>query len=114
MLLALDNKSTYLIHDHQIVGEAVYVDDIPSPKNCLHGAFIYSTKPLARVKGINFEPKRHPGVAALISFKDIPKSGENIGSKTIFGTEPLFADDLTECAGQRLAFVVIPRSCDYI
>ncbi|KAB2615213.1 abscisic-aldehyde oxidase [Pyrus ussuriensis x Pyrus communis] len=91
----------------QASGEAVYVDDIPSPKNCLHGAFIYSTKPLARVKRINFEPKRHPeGVAALISFKDIPKSGENIGSKTIFGTEPLFADDLTECAGQRLAFVV--------
>ncbi|PHU14053.1 Indole-3-acetaldehyde oxidase [Capsicum chinense] len=31
----------------QAAGEAVYVDDIPSPPNCLHGAFIYSTKPLA-------------------------------------------------------------------
>ncbi|KAM1000233.1 hypothetical protein ACFX2A_007004 [Malus domestica] len=90
----------------QASGEAVFVDDIPSPKYCLHGAFIYSTKPLARVKGIKFEPKPHPGVGALISFKDIPKSGENIGSKTMFGTEPLFADDLTECAGQRLAFLV--------
>ena len=31
----------------QTSGEAVYVDDIPSPTNCLHGAFIYETKPLA-------------------------------------------------------------------
>ncbi|KAK9279145.1 hypothetical protein L1049_012822 [Liquidambar formosana] len=91
----------------QASGEAVYVDDIPSPVNCLHGAFICSTKPLAWVKGIKFKPNSLPdGVIAVISFKDIPKGGENIGSKTMFGTEPLFADDLTRCAGQRLAFVV--------
>ena len=30
----------------QTSGEAVYVDDISSPTNCLHGAFIYETKPL--------------------------------------------------------------------
>lgn len=97
----------YLIHSNQHVGEAVYVDDIPSPTNCLHGAFIYSTKPLVRVKGINFKTKPQPdGVSAVLSFKDIPNGGENVGSTTIFGTEPLFADDLTQCAGQRLAFVV--------
>ncbi|XWS73778.1 hypothetical protein CRYUN_Cryun02cG0158400 [Craigia yunnanensis] len=89
----------------QASGEAIYVDDIPSPKNCLHGAFIYSTEPLARVKGIKFNPGSSPdGVIALISFKDIP--GVNLGSKTIFGTEPLYADELTEGAGQRIAFVV--------
>ena len=82
------------------------MDDIPSPTNCLHGAFIYSTKPLARVKGIKLNPKSvADGVSALISFKDIP--GENIGCKTIFGTEPLFADDFTRCAGEYIAFVVI-------
>ncbi|POO01417.1 Aldehyde oxidase/xanthine dehydrogenase [Trema orientale] len=91
----------------QASGEAVYVDDIPSPLNCLYGAFIYSTKPFARVKSIKFKSKQQPnGVVDLITFKDIPKAGENVGSKTIFGTEPLFADDLTECAGQRLAIVV--------
>lgn len=47
------------------------------------------------------------GVTAVISYSDIPRGGENIGSKTMFGTEPLFADDLTRCTGQRLAFVVI-------
>lgn len=87
------------------VGEAVYVDDIPSPTNCLHGAFICSTKPLARVKGIKLKPESTAdGVCAVISFKDIP--GENIGCITGFGTEPLFADDFTRCAGQNIAFVV--------
>ncbi|XP_022731916.1 abscisic-aldehyde oxidase-like isoform X4 [Durio zibethinus] len=89
----------------QASGEAVYVDDISSPRNCLHGAFIYSTEPLARVKGIKFKPGSSPdGVTTLISFKDI--RGENIGAQTIFGSEPLFADELTECAGQRIALVV--------
>ncbi|KAE8037661.1 hypothetical protein FH972_010233 [Carpinus fangiana] len=91
----------------QASGEAIYVDDIPSPANCLYGSFIYSTKPLALVKGIKFQPKPYPdGLAAVITYNDIPTGGENIGSKTIFGTEPLFAEELTECAGQRLAFVV--------
>lgn len=85
------------------------MNDIPSPAYCLHGAFIYSTKPLAWVRGIKFQPKPYPnGVVAVITSKDIPKGGENTGSKTIFGTEPLFAEELTECAGQRLALVVIP------
>ncbi|KAH7541874.1 hypothetical protein FEM48_Zijuj02G0013700 [Ziziphus jujuba var. spinosa] len=91
----------------QASGEAIYVDDIPSPTNCLHGAFIYSAKPLAQVKSINVNSKPHlDGVAAVISHKDIPEVGENIGSSFMFGTEPLFADDLTQCAGQRLALVV--------
>ncbi|KAH7541876.1 hypothetical protein FEM48_Zijuj02G0013900 [Ziziphus jujuba var. spinosa] len=95
----------------QASGEAVYVDDIPSPTNCLHGAFIYSTKPLAWVRSINVNLGPHPdGVAAVISHKDIPEHGENIGSHFSFGIEPLFADDLTQCAGQRLACVVIPYS----
>lgn len=83
------------------------MDDIPSPRNCLHGAFIYSTEPLARVKGIKFKPGSSlDGVTTLISFKDIP--GENVGSQTMFGSEPLYADELTQCAGQRIALVVIP------
>ncbi|GFP91165.1 abscisic-aldehyde oxidase [Phtheirospermum japonicum] len=90
----------------QASGEAVYVDDIPSPPNCLHGAFIYSTEPEARVKGINFYPKLPARVAAVISAKDIPNEGENIGSTTIFNSEPLFASDISRCAGDRIAFVV--------
>uniref|UniRef100_A0A803PY68 indole-3-acetaldehyde oxidase n=1 Tax=Cannabis sativa TaxID=3483 RepID=A0A803PY68_CANSA len=91
----------------QASGQAVYVDDIPSPPNCLYGAFIYTTEPFARVKDLTFKPDQQPrGVVDVISVKDIPEGGENIGSTNMFGTEPLFADDLSECAGQRLAFVV--------
>ncbi|KAH6810797.1 abscisic aldehyde oxidase 3 [Perilla frutescens var. frutescens] len=91
----------------QASGEAVFVDDIPSPPNCLHGAFICSTKPLARVKGISFE--NHPRLAevpAVITAKDIPKEGENVGSMAMFGSEPLFADDLTRCCGDLIGLVV--------
>nr|GMD24413.1 abscisic-aldehyde oxidase-like [Ipomoea batatas] len=93
----------------QASGEAVYVDDIPSPSNCLYGAFIYSTQPLAWVKGIKFKSDSVPdGVAAVITFKDIPTRGENIGSITMCGSEPLFADHLTRCAGDRIALVDPP------
>ncbi|KAI9082214.1 hypothetical protein K1719_035637 [Acacia pycnantha] len=91
----------------QASGEAVFVDDIPSPTNCLHGAFIYSTKPLARVKSIKMKPELQlDRVSSILSRQDIPESGENIGSMTIFDTEPLFADGITRCAGERLAVVV--------
>ncbi|KAL4298048.1 hypothetical protein GQ457_12G026930 [Hibiscus cannabinus] len=89
----------------QASGEAIYVDDIPSPKDCLYGAFIYSTEPRARVKGIKLNHGSSPdGVIALITSKDIP--GFNLGSKSFFGSEPLYAEELTEGVGQRIAFVV--------
>ncbi|KAI6669716.1 hypothetical protein NL676_004601 [Syzygium grande] len=91
----------------QASGEAVYVDDIPSPANCLYGAFIYSTRPLVRIKGIRI-PSSVPSnsVYSIISFQDIPDGGQNVGSSTIFGFEPLFADELAHCAGQPIALVV--------
>nr|UOL49143.1 aldehyde oxidase/xanthine dehydrogenase [Chelidonium majus] len=91
----------------QASGEAVYVDDIPSPKDCLHGAFIYSKRPLAWIKSVELvSPLPSARVFRVISVKDIPKGGENVGSRTMFGTEPLFADQLTQYAGQMLGFVV--------
>ena len=81
------------------------MDDIPSPRNCLNGAFIYSTEPLARVKGIKLKPGSSTiRVTALMTFRDIP--GENVDCKTIFGEEPLYADEIAQCAGDRIAFVV--------
>ncbi|KAL0459046.1 UNVERIFIED_CONTAM: Aldehyde oxidase 4 [Sesamum latifolium] len=88
----------------QASGEAMYVDDIPSPPSCLHGAFICSTRPVARVKSISFKSNQPTDV---ISVKDIPREGENIGCLAMFGPEPLFADDLiTRFAGDLIAFVV--------
>lgn len=89
------------------IGEAVFVDDIPSPSNCLHAAYIVSSKPLARVRSIKLSPELPlDEVRDIISSKDIPSGGENVGSKSIFGTEPLFAEEIARCVGERLAFVV--------
>ncbi|KAJ1696193.1 hypothetical protein LUZ63_004705 [Rhynchospora breviuscula] len=91
----------------QASGEAVFVDDIPSPKDCVCGAFIYSTKPLARIKKIDFKPSlASEKILAVICAKDIPKNGENIGCISQFGSEKLFADLLAEYAGQPLGVVV--------
>ncbi|KAG2311237.1 hypothetical protein Bca4012_025688 [Brassica carinata] len=91
----------------QASGEAVYVDDIPSPENCLYGAFIYSTIPLARIKSIRFKENRVPeGVLGIITYKDIPKGGQNVGTKGFFASDLLFAEDITNCAGQIIAFLV--------
>ncbi|KAF7815428.1 indole-3-acetaldehyde oxidase-like [Senna tora] len=91
----------------QASGEAVYVDDIPSPPNCLYGAYIYSTKPLANVKSIKLKPELQlDGVRAIVSSKDIPKGGQNIGNRAFFDVEPLFSDEIAKCVGDRLAFVV--------
>jgi indole-3-acetaldehyde oxidase len=90
-------------------GEAVYVDDIPAPKDCLYGAFIYSTHPYAHVKGINFKTSlASKKVITVVTAKDIPSGGKNIGSSFPgLGDEPLFADPIAECAGQNIGVVVM-------
>ncbi|XP_042416510.1 indole-3-acetaldehyde oxidase-like isoform X5 [Zingiber officinale] len=91
----------------QASGEALYVDDIPSSKDCLYGAFIYSTRPFARIKGITFNPTLVSSkIVAYISINDIPEGGKNVGSSFRFADEPLFADSLTEYSGQCLGIVV--------
>ncbi|KAM0951938.1 putative oxidoreductase [Dioscorea sansibarensis] len=94
----------------QASGEAVFVDDLPSPKYCLYGSFIYSTKPLAQIKGIEFKSTlTSKKIIAVISHKDIPSGGENIGSMTMFGDEPLFANGIAEYAGQPLGVVIAEK-----
>ncbi|CAM0943301.1 unnamed protein product [Alopecurus aequalis] len=91
----------------QASGEAVYVDDIPAPKNCLYGEFIYSTEPLAYVKSIKFKPSlASEKILTVISAKDIPSGGQNIGSSYLFGDEALFGSPVAEYAGQALGVVV--------
>ena len=90
-------------------GEAVYVDDIPAPKDCLYGAFIYSTHPHAHVKAINFKSSlASQKVITVITAKDIPSGGQNVGSSFPgLGEEPLFADPVAEFAGQNIGVVVM-------
>ncbi|VAI37771.1 unnamed protein product [Triticum turgidum subsp. durum] len=92
----------------QASGEAVYVDDIPAPKDCLYGAFIYSTHPHAHIKGVNFKSSlASKKVITVISAKDIPAGGRNIGSSFPgLGDEPLFGDPVSEFAGQNIGVVI--------
>ncbi|XP_058726968.1 indole-3-acetaldehyde oxidase-like [Vicia villosa] len=46
------------------------------------------------------------GVKGIISSKDILNGGVNLGAKIIFGSEPLFAEEIAQCVGDCLAFVV--------
>ncbi|GJM96864.1 hypothetical protein PR202_ga13736 [Eleusine coracana subsp. coracana] len=92
----------------QASGEAVFVDDIPSPKDCLYGAFVYSTHPHALVKNISFKSSlASRKVITVITAKDIPTGGENVGSSfPILGEEALFADSVAEFAGQNIGIVI--------
>ncbi|KAG2631808.1 hypothetical protein PVAP13_2NG048200 [Panicum virgatum] len=91
----------------QASGEAIFVDDIPSPKDCLYGAFIYSTKPLAHVRSIELDPSlKQLNTLGVVTVKDIPEGGSNVGASTIFGPEPLFGYPVTQCAGEPLAIVI--------
>ncbi|VAI22978.1 unnamed protein product [Triticum turgidum subsp. durum] len=92
----------------QASGEAVYVDDIPAPKYCLYGAFIYSTQPHAHVKSVNFRSSlASEKVITVISAKDIPVGGKNIGSGfRMLGEEALFGDPVSEFAGQNIGIVI--------
>ncbi|XP_048532182.1 probable aldehyde oxidase 1 isoform X2 [Triticum urartu] len=92
----------------QASGEAVYVDDIPAPKDCLYGAFIYSTHPHAHIKGVNFKSSlASQKVITVISAKDIPAGGRNVGSAfPMLGDEALFGDPVSEFAGQNIGIVI--------
>ncbi len=86
-------------HKH-VSGEAVYVDDIPMPANCLNIYIAMSERAHARITGMDVSAVRTaPGVAAVLTAGDVP--GENDVSP-VNGDDPLFADGLVQCAGQSL------------
>jgi hypothetical protein len=109
LVLVFPILKNQLNHIHfYYIGEAIYVDDIPAPKDCLYGAFIYSTHPHAHVKGINFKSSlASQKVITVITAKDIPSGGENVGSSIMQGDEALFADPVAEFAGQNIGVVVM-------
>eukprot|EP00250_Pteridium_aquilinum_P022285 c25340_g1_i2 orf=145-4443(+) len=91
----------------QAAGEAVYVDDVPSPNHCLFAAFVLSTKAAAKIKHI--DPKQalvSPGAVAFISANDIPEGGANVGPVAITAPDNLFASDVVEYYGHPLGVLV--------
>lgn len=86
-------------HDHyQVSGEAEYLDDGPTPPNCLHAALVLSEKPHARILSIDDAgAKSCPGFAGIFLAKDVP-SNNKIGA--IVADEEVFATEFVTCVGQ--------------
>ncbi len=95
-------------HKH-VSGAAVYIDDLPEPRDLLHLYLAQSPKAHARIVSMDLEPVRHyPGVALVLAAADVPGANDISPSA---GDEPLFATDKVEYIGQSL-FVVAADSLE--
>lgn len=83
------------------------MDDIPSPENCLHGAFVYSQEAFAKVQHIDLKAAlESAGIVTYVSAQDVPPGGKNVLAANIFHQEPLFATDVVKYVGHLLGVVV--------
>ncbi|TMX00399.1 hypothetical protein EJD97_000889 [Solanum chilense] len=88
----------------QVSGEAEYLDDGPTPPNCLHAALVLSEKPHARILSIDDSgAKSSTGFAGIFLAKDVP-SNHKIGA--IVADEEVFATEFVTCVGQVIGVVV--------
>ena len=90
-------------HKH-VSGEAIYIDDIPSPAGLLHGYIVMSTE--AHAKVLEIDPSSAlaiPGVKGFFTAKDI--IGHN-DVAPIFSNEPVLAEEIVEYAGMPLAVII--------
>ncbi len=95
-------------HKH-VAGEAIFIDDIPTPAGTLAVHIAMSDKAHAKILSLDLAAvKMAPGVVAVIAAADIP--GTNDISPAM-GDDPLFATDLVEYAGQSL-FAVAAETLD--
>ncbi len=92
-----------LAHDSaakHVSGEALYIDDLPEPKDLLHLYVVQGEKAHARITRLDVSAVRTaPGVVLVMTADDVP--GVNDASP-IAGDDPVFAEDLVEYVGQSL------------
>ncbi|MDY7229053.1 xanthine dehydrogenase molybdopterin binding subunit [Hyalangium rubrum] len=87
-------------------GEALYVDDLPTPPGSLVGLVIASPHAHARlVRRDATRARALPGVHAVLFAQDIPGVNDVCAVKGVHD-EPLLAVDAVYCVGQLVAFVV--------
>lgn len=93
----------------QTTGEALYTDDIPTPSNTLHGAFVLSSQPLAKLVSIDASAAlQAEGVVSFVSAKDIPSDRNSISVEPVPWSwhEPVFADDKVIYNGQPVGLIL--------
>ncbi|TPX17122.1 uncharacterized protein E0L32_003240 [Thyridium curvatum] len=90
----------------QTTGEAQYTDDIPPLANELHGCFVLSTKPHAKILSIDYAPALDlPGVVDIVDKNDVPSPELNRWGAPHF-EELFFAEDRVFTTGQPIAMVL--------
>ena len=95
--------------DKHVSGEALYIDDLPEPRNLLHASMRMSDRSHARVTRLDVGAvAASPGVAAVMTARDLP-AGTDIGP--VLPGDPVFADGLVEYWGQSL-FAVAAESIE--
>jgi xanthine dehydrogenase large subunit len=86
--------------ERHVTGEALYVDDLPEPRDLLHAYVRLSERAHARVTRLDTSAvAASPGVAAVMTARDLPASND-IGA--VFPGDPVFADGAVEYFGQAL------------
>ena len=102
-----------LAHDSaakHATGEAVYVDDIPTPVGCLHLCAGMSARAHARIAKLDLTAVRAaPGVALVLTAADIP--GVNDVSPTGTKDDPVLAEEVVLFHGQPV-FAVAAETID--
>ncbi len=86
-----------------VSGEAVYIDDMPEPRDLLHAFVRLSAHAHARITRLDVAPAlAAPGVSAVLTAADVPGVND-VGPA--FPGDPIFADGLVEYAGQSILAV---------
>jgi len=84
-----------------VAGEAVYIDDMPEPRDLLHAFVHLSPHAHARILRMDLTAvAASPGVTAVLAAKDVP--GVNDVGPSRGPGDPIFADGLVEYAGQSM------------
>lgn len=85
-------------------GTSQFVDDIPTPRGCLHAALYTSPVARGRIRGLDIsKAAAAPGVVAVYTHRDVPGLNQ-VGH--ILKDQPLLAIDSVEYIGQPIALVV--------
>ncbi len=87
-----------------VLGQSVYVDDLPEPAGMLHAAVFGSPIAHGLLRGLDVRQARAiPGVVAIVTAADVPGRNQ-IGG--MVQDEPLLADGAVHFVGQPVACVV--------
>jgi len=101
MLRAVRRPLPHDSAEKHVSGEAIYIDDLPEPRELLHAWIGTSDIAHGRIRRLDLAAARAmPGVAAAMAAADLPAGHNDIGPG--FAGDPVFAEQFVEYAGQSL------------